>query len=192
MSPRWIKWEAAKLSPIQRLFRSVQREREEGQRLSILEAVKAMEKRIKELRPVASIACVIAMAFQPAKPKLIIKKTTMKDVTQVVILQPWRCIKHKRKYYLDQQNWWAHPYYVCWNNYGSSTWLHLRSDSIRSDDESMPFQQPLVGWTPRRPLTKKNNIKLFDTPLWTWFEPKKRFCKYATSEKRFVTIPWSL
>tara|TARA_B110000003_G_scaffold138638_1_gene140269 strand:- start:4278 stop:4529 length:252 start_codon:yes stop_codon:yes gene_type:complete len=83
-----MKWEAAKLKPIQRLFRSDQREIEEGQRLSILEAVKAIPKRIRELRPVASIACLIAVAFHPANPKLKIKKTTMKDVTKVVILQP--------------------------------------------------------------------------------------------------------
>ena len=82
-----MKWEAAKLKPIQRLFRSDQREIEEGQRLSILEAVKAIPKRIRELRPVASIACLIAVAFHPANPKLKIKKTTMKDVTKVVILQ---------------------------------------------------------------------------------------------------------
>ena len=54
----------------------------------MLEAVKAIPKRIRELRPVASIACLIAVAFHPANPKLKIKKTTMKDVTQVVILQP--------------------------------------------------------------------------------------------------------
>ena len=83
-----MKWEAAKLKPIQRLFRSDQREIEEGQRLSILEAVKAIPKRIRELRPVASIACLIAVAFHPANPKLKIKKTTMKDVIKVVILQP--------------------------------------------------------------------------------------------------------
>lgn len=83
-----MKWEAAKLKPIQRLFRSDQREIEEGKRLSILEAVKAIPKRIRELRPVASIACLIAVAFHPANPKLKIKKTTMKDVTKVVILQP--------------------------------------------------------------------------------------------------------
>ena len=83
-----MKWEAAKLKPIQRLFRSDQREIEEGQRLSILEAVKAIPKRIRELRPVASIACLIAVAFHPATPKLKIKKTTMKDVTKVVIHQP--------------------------------------------------------------------------------------------------------
>ena len=83
-----MKWEAAKLKPIQRLFRSDQREIDEGQRLSILEAVKAIPKRIRELRPVASIACLIAVAFHPANPKLKIKKTTMKDVTKVVILQP--------------------------------------------------------------------------------------------------------
>ena len=83
-----MKWEAAKLKPIQRLFRSDQREIEEGQRLSILEAVKAIPKRIRELRPVASIACLIAVAFHPANPKLKIKKTTMKDVTKVVIHQP--------------------------------------------------------------------------------------------------------
>ena len=83
-----MKWEAAKLKPIQRLFRSDQRVIEEGQRLSILEAVKAIPKRIRELRPVASIACLIAVAFHPANPKLKIKKTTMKDVTKVVILQP--------------------------------------------------------------------------------------------------------
>jgi hypothetical protein len=83
-----MKWEAAKLKPIQRLFRSDQREIEEGQRLSILEAVKAIPKRVRELRPVASIACLIAVAFHPANPKLKIKKTTMKDVTKVVILQP--------------------------------------------------------------------------------------------------------
>lgn len=83
-----MKWEAAKLKPIQRLFRSDQREIEEGQRLSILEAVKAIPKRIRELRPVASIACLIAVAFHPANPKLKIKKTTMKNVTKVVILQP--------------------------------------------------------------------------------------------------------
>ena len=83
-----MKWEAAKLKPIQRLFRSDQREIEEGQRLSILEAVKAIPKRIRELRPVASIACLIAVAFHPANPKLKIKKTTMKDVTKAVILQP--------------------------------------------------------------------------------------------------------
>lgn len=83
-----MKWEAAKLKPIQRLFRSDQREIEEGQRLSILEAVKAIPKRIRELRPVASIACLIAVAFHPANPKLKIKKTTMKDVTKVVIFQP--------------------------------------------------------------------------------------------------------
>ena len=83
-----MKWEAAKLRPIQRLFRSVQREIAEGQRLSILEAVKAIPKRIRELRPVASIACLIAVAFHPANPKLKIKKTTMKDVTKAVILQP--------------------------------------------------------------------------------------------------------
>lgn len=83
-----MKWEAAKLKPIQRLFRSDQREIEEGQRLSILEAVKAIPKRIRELRPVASIACLIAVAFHPANPKLKIKKTTMKDMTKVVILQP--------------------------------------------------------------------------------------------------------
>ena len=83
-----MKWEAAKLKPIQRLFRSDQREIEEGQMLSILEAVKAIPKRIRELRPVASIACLIAVAFHPANPKLKIKKTTMKDVTKVVILQP--------------------------------------------------------------------------------------------------------
>ena len=52
------------------------------------EAVKAIPKRIRELRPVASIACLIAVAFHPANPKLKIKKTTMKDVTKVVILQP--------------------------------------------------------------------------------------------------------
>ena len=83
-----MKWEAAKLKPIQRLFRSDQREIEEGQRLSILEAVKAIPKRIRELRPVASIACLIAVAFHPVNPKLKIKKTTMNDVTKVVILQP--------------------------------------------------------------------------------------------------------
>ena len=83
-----MKWEAAKLKPIQRLFRSDQREIEEVQRLSILEAVKAIPKRIRVLRPVASIACLIAVAFHPANPKLKIKKTTMKDVTKVVILQP--------------------------------------------------------------------------------------------------------
>ena len=83
-----MKWEAAKLKPIQRLFRSDQREIEEGQSLSILEAVKAIPKRIRELRPVASIACLIAVAFHPANPKLKIKKTTMKDVTKVVIHQP--------------------------------------------------------------------------------------------------------
>ena len=83
-----MKWEAPKLKPIQRLFRSNQREIEEGQRLSILEAVKAIPKRIRELRPVASIEFLMAVAFHPANPKLRIKKTTMKDVTKVVILQP--------------------------------------------------------------------------------------------------------
>ena len=83
-----MKWEAAKLKPIQRLFRSDQREIEEGQRLSILEAVKAIPKRIRELRPVASIACLIAVAFHPANPKVKIKKTTMNDETKALILQP--------------------------------------------------------------------------------------------------------
>ena len=64
-----MKWEVAKLKPIQRLFRRDQRVIEEVQRLSMLEAVKAIAKRIRELRPVASIACLIAMAFHPTNPK---------------------------------------------------------------------------------------------------------------------------
>ena len=54
----------------------------------MLEDVKAIEKRMRELRPVASIACLIADAFHPANPKLMIKATTMSDVTKVVIRHP--------------------------------------------------------------------------------------------------------
>ena len=54
----------------------------------MLEHVKAIEKRMRELRPVASITCLIAAAFHPANPKLIIKAKTMRDVTKDVIRQP--------------------------------------------------------------------------------------------------------
>jgi hypothetical protein len=54
----------------------------------MLEDVKAIEKRMRELRPVASIACLIADAFHPANPKLMIKATTMRDVPKVGIRQP--------------------------------------------------------------------------------------------------------
>ena len=64
-----MKWEAAKLKPIQRLFLRDQRVIEEAQRLSRLDAVKAIAKRIRELRPVASIACLIAMPFYPTNVK---------------------------------------------------------------------------------------------------------------------------
>ena len=83
--PRWMKCDEAKLRPIQRRFRNVQREREDGQRLSTLEEVKAIEKRMSETRPVASIASVIASASHPANPKLTIKPTTIRNVTKVVI-----------------------------------------------------------------------------------------------------------
>ena len=54
----------------------------------MLEDVQAIEKRMRELRPVASIAFLIAAVFHPANPMLIIKATTMRDVTRVVIRQP--------------------------------------------------------------------------------------------------------
>ena len=62
----------------------------------MLEDVKAIEKRMRELRPVASIACLIAGAFHPANPKLMIKATTMRDVTKVVIRQPWNVMPDQR------------------------------------------------------------------------------------------------
>ena len=83
-----MKWEAAKLNPIQRLFWRNQRVIEEVQRLSMLEAVKAIAKRIRELRPVASIACLMAIALQPTNPKKETKKRRMTVVTKAVILQP--------------------------------------------------------------------------------------------------------
>jgi hypothetical protein len=63
----------------------------------MLEDVKAIERRMRELSPVASIACLIAGAFHPANPKLIIKATTMRDVTKVVIRQPWNVTPDQRK-----------------------------------------------------------------------------------------------
>lgn len=63
----------------------------------MLEDVKAIEKRMRELRPVASIACLIAGAFHPANPKLMIKATTMRDVTKVVIRQPWNVMPDQRE-----------------------------------------------------------------------------------------------
>jgi hypothetical protein len=93
-----MKWDEAKLRPIQRRFRNDQREREDGQRLSTLEAVKAIAKRMRELRPVASIAWVIAGAFHPASPKLITKPTTMRQVTKVVIRQPCNVMANQPKH----------------------------------------------------------------------------------------------
>ena len=62
----------------------------------MLEDVKAIEKRMRELRPVASIASLIAGAFNPANPKLMIKATTMRDVPKVVIRQPWNVMSDQR------------------------------------------------------------------------------------------------
>ena len=54
---------------------------------------------MRELRPVTSIACLIALAFHPAIPKLNIKKITMRAVTQVVNLHPFQFITVTRKHY---------------------------------------------------------------------------------------------
>ena len=105
-----MKWEAAKLKPIQRLFRRDQRVIEELQRLSMLEAVKAIAKRIRELRPVASIACLTPITFNPTNPKWNVKKMTISDVTKVVILQPSRFIIASRKDYLAFPNRQTYKY----------------------------------------------------------------------------------
>ncbi len=63
----------------------------------MLEDVKAIEKRIRELRPVASISCLFAAAFHPANPKLILKATTMREFTKVVIRQPWNVMSDQQK-----------------------------------------------------------------------------------------------
>ena len=68
----------------------------------MLEDVKAIEKRMRELRPVASIATLIADVFHPANPKLMIKATTMRDVPKVVIRQPWNVMSDQRECIFEQ------------------------------------------------------------------------------------------
>jgi len=68
----------------------------------MLEHVKAIGKRMRELRPVASIESLVAGAFHPANPKLMIKATTMRDVTKVVISQHWNVMSDQREWMFAQ------------------------------------------------------------------------------------------
>jgi hypothetical protein len=59
--------------------------------------VKAIEKKMRELRPVASIACLVAAAFHPAKPKVDHQSKDNGDVTNDVIRQPWNVLSDQRE-----------------------------------------------------------------------------------------------
>ena len=89
ISARWMKCDAAKLRPIQRLFCRVQRVKTDGQKRWILEAVNAIEKRKSEQRPVVSIALVMVGALQRATRNHVSNPITIAPVTAPVICQPW-------------------------------------------------------------------------------------------------------